>query len=62
MAYTATIRRWIGDDIDKFRCSPCGTFLNQPSKVAREHPPKDAAQAGKSSSENEFKPTAIFRP
>jgi hypothetical protein len=41
MAYTATIRRWIGDDIDKFRCSPCGTFLNQPSKLARERPLKD---------------------
>ena len=47
MTYTSTIRRWIGDDIDMFRCSPCGTFLNLPSKVAREHPPKDAAQAGK---------------
>ena len=33
--YTRTIRRWIGDDIDMFRCSPCGTFSNQPSNMTR---------------------------
>jgi hypothetical protein len=47
MAYTATIRRWIGNDIDKFCCSPCGTFLNPPSKVAPRAPAEGCGTSGK---------------
>jgi Zn ribbon nucleic-acid-binding protein len=33
MANTRTIRHWTGDHIDLLRCSPCGTFSNQPAKI-----------------------------
>jgi predicted RNA-binding Zn-ribbon protein involved in translation (DUF1610 family) len=33
MAYIRTIRRWIGDDINIFRCAQCGTFVTRPAKA-----------------------------
>jgi hypothetical protein len=35
MAHTRTIRRWIGGDVDMFRCAACGVTLGQPDNIQK---------------------------